>query len=180
MCRLSLLLCGIFYLTEDIFIQVLFHPLPPSTAACWPLRAPAGWWRHVCREREIILAEHNPKRAISMFGSSDSQVSCPSPLHHLNVEAEAFVNWIPLPSDTWAQPEHLRSAIHHAVLVTQRCVCNTHSTLGFFGEYFHKVWTFCYCSKGEVLLNRVSSSPSTKHYILFNWHQNRQQNKASA
>lgn len=41
-----------FYLMLDKIIQALFHPLPPSTAACWLQTVPAGWWRHVCRERE--------------------------------------------------------------------------------------------------------------------------------
>lgn len=45
-----------------------------------------------------------------------------SPLRHLDVEAEAFVDWFCLPSDTRAQLEHLRCTVHHAVLLTETCV----------------------------------------------------------
>lgn len=42
------------------------------------------------------------------------------PLDHLDVKTEAFVDRVPLSSDTRAQPEHLRGAVHHAVLSTGR------------------------------------------------------------
>lgn len=47
-------------LIVDIFIQAPSHPLPPSTAVCWPLKAPAGWSHPVCSEREVILAKKTP------------------------------------------------------------------------------------------------------------------------
>lgn len=43
-----------------------------------------------------------------------------SPLDHLDVKTEAFVDRVPLSSDTRAQPEHLGGAVHHAVLSTGR------------------------------------------------------------
>lgn len=43
-----------------------------------------------------------------------------SPLNHLNVKTEAFVDRLPLSSDARAQPEHLRSDVHHAVLLSGR------------------------------------------------------------
>lgn len=42
------------------------------------------------------------------------------PLDHLDVKTEAFVDRVPLSSDTRAQPEHLRGAVHHTVLSTGR------------------------------------------------------------
>lgn len=48
-----------------------------------------------------------------------------SPLHHLDVEAEAFVDWIRLPSNAWAQPEHLWGASDYAVL-SERPATHTH------------------------------------------------------
>lgn len=43
-----------------------------------------------------------------------------SPLDHLNVKTEAFVDRIPFSSDTRAQPKHLRSTVHYTVLLTGR------------------------------------------------------------
>lgn len=125
-----------FYLMLDKIIQALFHPLPPSTAACWLQTVPAGWWRHVCRERERGAETERGERERErerehLFPAKSSDIilviphqplSLPSPLHHLDVKAEAFVDWIPLPSDTRAQPEHLGRAIQYAVLLTERTV----------------------------------------------------------
>lgn len=55
-----------------------------------------------------------------------------SPLNHLNVKTEAFIDRIPLSSDTRAQPEHLRRDVHHAILLTGR------ETVPYFWFLFHK------------------------------------------
>lgn len=106
------------------FIQVLFHPLPPSTAACWPLREPAEWWHRVCSEGERDpFSSVQQRPSLCLFHRPPPWHLSLSPLHHLDVEAETFVNWIGFPSDTRAQPKHLWWAVHHAVLSTESCVC---------------------------------------------------------
>lgn len=102
----------------DVFIQVLFHPLPPSTIACWPLKGLAVWWRHVCKDRSFYPS--TTKQFTIITHTHTLRHRSLSPLHHLNVKAEAFVDWIGLSSDTWAQAEHFWCNVHHTVLRTQR------------------------------------------------------------
>lgn len=71
--------------------------------------------RHGQRQR-AAFSRCNPRDALL------SVCFLVSPLDHLNVKTEAFVDRIPLSSDTRAQPEHLRSTIHHTVLLTGRVI----------------------------------------------------------
>lgn len=71
------------------------------------------------RERERERG-HHPADLISAASLCLSAIVPVSPLNHLNVKTEAFVDGIPLSSDTRAQPEHLGWDVHHAVLSSGR------------------------------------------------------------
>lgn len=65
--------------------------------------------------QRLFLLTHNPAAWQHLY-TVHSWDTSPSPLHHLNVEAEAFVYGISLSSDAGAQPEHLWSPVHQAIL----------------------------------------------------------------
>lgn len=79
-----------YWLMVDILIQVLFHPWPPSTGACWPQRSLAGWWRHACREQRDHFTQARPnssyiwihllqKRSYATNTASQSSLTSPPP-----------------------------------------------------------------------------------------------------
>lgn len=156
-----------------IFLQVLFHPLPPSTAACLPQRELAGWWRCVCKEREIILPEHNPKEAISQF------------IHFIDSHV-LRTHIFPSHLSTTSMSKQKRLSIESLFLLTHDCRLNISggpfttpfcqqgdvfaicTIRNWWYQGFSQRLSFWYCNEETVLLSTFSFSPSTTYFLLFN------------